>query len=100
MNSMLLISGGDYASDMTQSLVTMVLLANLPQLTISFLHITYNALTTCMILGKEWNMIGVKQKGLRVTNPQGMQCSSDFFFSSPTVRKLTQICFYPELISA
>ncbi|KAF4633179.1 hypothetical protein G7Y89_g4941 [Cudoniella acicularis] len=70
INSLLLIAGNEY-SDLSQQLATMVLLANLPQLIISFLYIIYNASFATILVEKEWNMIGIKQRGLRVTHRRG-----------------------------
>ena len=53
-----------------------VLLANLPQLLLSFLYLTYNGLFTCMLLGQEWNRYGHHRKPLRVSWPKQGQRST------------------------
>ncbi|KAF8250362.1 hypothetical protein K440DRAFT_639945 [Wilcoxina mikolae CBS 423.85] len=50
-----------------------VLLANAPQLILSFLYLLYNSLFTNMLLGKEWNNYARFRKTLRVTRPCGDQ---------------------------
>ena len=50
-----------------------VLLANLPQLILSFLYLTYNGLFTCMLHAEEWGGYAEERKPLRVTSPKGRQ---------------------------
>ncbi|KAI4197238.1 MAG: hypothetical protein LQ350_006069 [Teloschistes chrysophthalmus] len=57
-------------------LFTTVLLANLPQLFLSFLYLAYNALFTYMLLGQEWSGYARHRKPLRVTWPRGQQRST------------------------
>ena len=74
-----------------QSLVGVVLLANLPQTIVSFLYLTYNGLLTSMLLSSEWSResgsslthshadmdLGyfLRPKSLRTTTPRGSQRS-------------------------
>ncbi|KAL8635766.1 MAG: hypothetical protein Q9228_006781, partial [Teloschistes exilis] len=53
-----------------------VLLANLPQLFLSFLYLAYNALFTYMLLAQEWSGYAHHRKPLRVTWPKGTQRST------------------------
>lgn len=53
-----------------------VLIANLPQLIVSFLLLTYNGLFTGMLLADEWNGYAHERKPLRVTDPNGTQRST------------------------
>ena len=53
-----------------------ILLANVPQLLLSFLYFGYNALWTCMLLAQEWSSYASKRKSLRVTAPTGTQRST------------------------
>lgn len=53
-----------------------VLLANLPQLVLSFIYVMYSGLYTCMLLTREWVLYGTERKGLRTTYPQGQQRST------------------------
>ena len=57
-------------------LFAIVLLANLPQILLSFLYLTYNGLFTCMLLGQEWNRYGHYRKPLRVSWPKEGQRST------------------------
>lgn len=51
-------------------------LSNLPQLLISYVYITFNALFTCMLAGREWMQFAAQRKPLRVTSPVGQQRST------------------------
>ena len=53
-----------------------ILLANSPQVLLSFLFLTYNGLFTCMLLGHEWSSYAHVRKPLRVTSPAGSQRST------------------------
>lgn len=53
-----------------------VLIANLPQMIVSFLFLTYNGLFTGMLLAHEWNGYAHERKPLRVTDPHGTQRST------------------------
>ena len=57
-------------------LVATVLVANSPQLLLSFLYFAYNGLWTCMLLTKEWASYARARKPLRVTSPTGGQRST------------------------
>lgn len=50
-----------------------VLLANLPQLILSLLYMSYNGLYTCMHLAHEYSGFAKHRKPLRVTTPRGKQ---------------------------
>ena len=56
--------------------VVTVLLANSPQILLSFLYFTYNGLFTCMLVAEEWSAYGSKRNYLRVTTPRGRQRST------------------------
>lgn len=53
-----------------------VLLANAPQILLSFLYFTWNGLFSCMLLVDEWSDFAHERKSLRVTSPVGLQRSS------------------------
>ena len=53
-----------------------ILIANSPQVLLSFLFLTYNGLFTCMLLGHEWSGYAHVRKPLRVTSPSGSQRST------------------------
>jgi hypothetical protein len=60
----------------TSGLASSVLFANLPQIILSFIYLSYNALITCMLLAKEYSGYEVHRKTLRVTTPCGQQRST------------------------
>lgn len=53
-----------------------IVIANSPQVILSFLYLTYNGLFTCMLLADEWNDYAHTRKALRVTSPVGDQRST------------------------
>ena len=54
-------------------------IANSPQVILSLLYFSYNALFTAMLLGHEWSSYAYKRKGLRVSSQsQGAQRSKYF----------------------
>lgn len=53
-----------------------VLVANSPQVLLSFLYLTYNGLFTCMLLANEWAGYAHNRQSLRVTSPVGSQRST------------------------
>ena len=60
----------------SSGLMRSVLIANLPQVILSFLFLTYNSLFTCMLLAQEWASYAQHRKPLRVTSPTGHQRST------------------------
>jgi hypothetical protein len=55
------------------------LVANLPQIALSIIYYSYNSLFTCFMLGREWDQLARKRKGLRVSQgPRGSQRSTYF----------------------
>lgn len=60
----------------TQGFISSVLLANLPQVVLSFIYLMYNGLFTCMHLAHEYTGYGIHRKALRVTAPRGQQRST------------------------
>ena len=69
INNSLDLSGAD-------GVVLVVLIANSPQIILSFLYFSYNGIFTCMLLAKEWSTYGSKSNFLRVTTPTGRQRST------------------------
>lgn len=53
----------------SKGIVFAALIANLPQLVLSFTYLLYNALYTCMLLADEWSRYGHSRKALRVSSP-------------------------------
>ncbi|KAI0452041.1 hypothetical protein F5B21DRAFT_516319 [Xylaria acuta] len=76
------LAGGFFQSDGNSfitfrfSFVGAVLLANSPQLLLSFCYLTYNNLFTYLQIAREWGKYSEGYSSLRVTNPQGQQSST------------------------
>lgn len=66
------------------SAISMVLLANLPQLLLSLLYTGLNGMWTAMLVGVEWNSYGTKRKSLRTSCPKGKQRRT-YWLSLPLV---------------
>jgi len=72
-------------------LVSNVVVANIPQLLLSFMYLNYNGLMTVMSLAQEWSRYGIRRNGLRVsTTPKGAQRTTYFLqlpyrFSIPII---------------
>ena len=60
----------------TTGLAGCVLLANLPQVILSFLYLMYNGLYTSMHMAHEYGGYATERKSLRVTTPRGTQRST------------------------
>ena len=60
----------------TSGILLTAIIANIPQLLLSFLFLTYNGLYTCMLLADEWSGYAYERKPLRVTQPKGSQRST------------------------
>lgn len=59
-----------------------ILIANSPQLLLSFAYLAFNGFFTRLHMAKEWSTMGTRYKALRVTNPKGQQ-SSTYFLQLP-----------------
>lgn len=59
-----------------RNIVANIMIANSPQLLLSFLYFAYNGLWTCMLLSQEWFSYAGHGKGLRVTSPNNKQRST------------------------
>ena len=59
-------------------MIATVLIANSPQILLSFLYFSYNGVFTCMLLAEEWSAYGTNKRFLRVTSPTGGQRSTYF----------------------
>jgi hypothetical protein len=60
-------------------MASLALIANFPQVLLSFLYFAYNSLFTAMLMGYEWVSYAHKKKGLRVSRrPSGAQRSTYF----------------------
>ncbi|KAI9850909.1 MAG: hypothetical protein M1824_003016 [Vezdaea acicularis] len=77
INSNTLISW-NIPSDGVGGLISNVLVANSPQIVLSFLYLTLNGLLSCMLLADEYNRFSYERKPLRVTDPVAPQRSTYF----------------------
>jgi hypothetical protein len=59
--------------DTSTTLMGGVILANSPQVMLSYLYLAFNALYTSMFIGYEWSSYMNMRKTLRVTSPAGQQ---------------------------
>ena len=50
-----------------------ILIANIPQVLLSYLYLAFNALYTSMFIAREWSTYFQERKPLRVTSPLGQQ---------------------------
>ena len=57
-------------------LILTILIANSPQILLSFIYLTYNGLFTCMLLAEEWSGFAKERKKLRVTTAKSGQHST------------------------
>ncbi|KAF3045926.1 hypothetical protein E8E12_007517 [Didymella heteroderae] len=73
------ISSGSFPTDM----VSLTLIANLPQLILSFLYFAYNGLFTAMLMGYEWLSYAHKRKGLRISRRPVKHQRSTYFLQLP-----------------
>ncbi|KAB2574037.1 hypothetical protein DBV05_g7344, partial [Lasiodiplodia theobromae] len=89
LNPYTLIQGWALASTGDAAIIQTVLIANFPQLLLSFLYFVLNSLFTSMALAAEWSHFSCSSssssspaRGLRVTHPRGSQRST-YFLSLP-----------------
>lgn len=68
----------DYITSPARQILASVIIANLPQVILSFLYLNLNGVITTMWLGAEWNDFATERKFLRVSNPSGSQRSTHF----------------------
>ena len=78
VNDETLISFNNNSVDFSGSagVIATVLMANSPQILLSFLYFSLNGIFTCMLLAEEWSAYATKRKFLRVTSPIGGQRST------------------------
>jgi hypothetical protein len=61
------------------SIISLALIANFPQVLLSFIYFVYNGIFTSMLMGYEWTSYASKKKGLRISRiPVGFQRSTYF----------------------
>lgn len=71
-----LIGGNSYGRHLSP--VATSLLANAPQLVVSYIYIAYNGLLTSMLTTAEWVAYAARPKNLRVTWPKGQQRTRNY----------------------
>ncbi|KAL5338375.1 hypothetical protein BJX70DRAFT_366905 [Aspergillus crustosus] len=76
-----ILSGLDVAAT-TNGIFSMVLMANTPQILVSFAYFMYNGLLTCMLGAVEYDNYARDRKPLRVSWPRGEQRST-YYLSLP-----------------
>lgn len=57
-------------------ILTLIFVANSPQLFLSVIYFAYNGLITFMLMAEEWSGFATERKGLRVTSASGAQRST------------------------
>jgi hypothetical protein len=62
--------------NLSSSPMTTVILANTPQLLVSFIYLSYNSIWTSMFRSLEWSLFAQTHKALRVSYPEGDQRST------------------------
>ncbi|KAL9598846.1 MAG: hypothetical protein Q9179_003771 [Wetmoreana sp. 5 TL-2023] len=67
---------GNNIISMSNSISVNVVIANLPQVIMSYVYILFNSLYTCMVAGREWTQFAAQRKTLRVSSPVGAQRST------------------------
>ncbi|KAF7510338.1 hypothetical protein GJ744_006834 [Endocarpon pusillum] len=73
-----LITGWDLTSIGGNTVITSVLIANIPQPILSSLYLLFNGVLTSMLLADEWSGYAHKRKPLRVSDPKPGQRSTYF----------------------
>jgi hypothetical protein len=73
---------GNNLLNMSTSVLGGVILANTPQMVLSYLYLAFNAVYTEMLVAKEWSSYVDGRKALRVTAPIGQQRTS-YWLSVP-----------------
>ncbi|KAL4889597.1 hypothetical protein BDV59DRAFT_210270, partial [Aspergillus ambiguus] len=79
VNASTLIRGDSWPN----SLIPIVIIANMPQLIFSFLYFATNSLLTAMNLAAEWSRYAIHRKGLRVSSNPTFSQRSYYFLSLP-----------------
>ena len=64
--------------DLGNGIIQNAVCANLPQLILTLLYMTYNNLYTRKAVAHEWDQMAIKASPLRVTDPQGEQNSTRY----------------------
>jgi hypothetical protein len=79
VNPLALISSKSLDNSWPKDIIRLSLIANSPQVLLSFVYFAYNGLFTAMLTGNEWVSYASKKKGLRMSRkPSGSQRSTYF----------------------
>jgi hypothetical protein len=81
--------GGNSA---TRQFFASVIVANLPQVVLSYLYLLYNGLLTSLLVAAEWSSYSVGRKGLRVSEKRHGYQRSGFLLSIPLRYGLSLSC--------
>jgi hypothetical protein len=65
------------------NIMGLVLIANSPQVILSFVYLLYNGLFTAMLTGHEWMSYAFKKKGLRISGKPSDSQRSTYFLQLP-----------------
>lgn len=87
-----LISGWSVATSRNAAIVETVLIANLPQLLLTFLYFVLNSLFTSMSLATEWSHYGQHRRGLRVSQRRSQDQRSTYFLQLPYRLSIPLLC--------
>ncbi len=64
---------GRYVIRTQLPLFAAALVANTPQVIVSYFYMAFNSLLTCMVSGHEWLQYAKNRRPLRVSSPEGQQ---------------------------
>lgn len=87
-----LIHGWRVATSGNSAVIQTVLIANLPQLLLSFLYFVLNSLFTSMALATEWNHYGQLRRGLGVSQRRSQEQRTTYFLQLPYRLGIPLLC--------
>ncbi|KAL8727544.1 MAG: hypothetical protein Q9166_005949, partial [cf. Caloplaca sp. 2 TL-2023] len=67
---------GNNIIPMNHSMLVTAIIANIPQVVLSYVYLLFNSIYTCMLANHEWTQFAANRTLLRVTSPVGSQRSS------------------------
>jgi len=75
---------GRYDIPIRLPLFAAALVANMPQVIVSYFYMAFNSLLTCMVSGHEWLQYAKNRRPLRVSSPEGQQ-KSTYYLQLPYI---------------
>jgi len=78
---------GRYVITTQLPLFAAALVANTPQVILSYFYMAFNSLLTCMVSGHEWLQYAKNRRPLRVSSPEGQQ-KSTYYLQLPYIYSL------------